>query len=178
MEINAWTHRLRSLYDKAVHFQSEGQTNLETYFTSNEIEFLSSIGLRPINLYDFAEDFIESNEPDWDTFLLIAAARRDFFLYEQNGKPNPAEIASSELPGREATLDGIKWLPRIIAKGRCFLEGGLCDDIMFSCGGDRHFLKTHHLHPADFLRAIWAAKGDDQKILAFVKKTEKRASNS
>lgn len=169
MELNAWTNHLHTLYDKAVAFQREGKTGLDTYFTATEKEFLASIGLKPINVYDFAEDFADGGEPDWDTFLLVAAARRDFFLHEQRGKTNPAEVDSSELPDRKAALAGIEWLPRIIAKATCFLEGGLCHDIMYCCGGDRNFLKKHNLHPADFLRAVWASKGDEQRVLAFVK---------
>lgn len=172
MELNAWTKQLRSLYDKAIDLQRKGQQGAETYFTPEEITFLASIGLKPINVYDFAEDFVDSGEPDWDTFLLVAAARRDFFLYEQDGRTNPHEIDSSELPARKAMLGGIEWLPRIIVKARCFLEGGLCHDIMYCCGGDRNFLRTHNLHPADFLRAVWAAKGDDQRVLEFVQEAE------
>ncbi len=169
MELNAWTKHLRTLHDKAVALQRAGQTDLATYFTPEETSFLASIGLKPINVYDFAEDFAGGGEPDWDTFLLVAAARRDFFLYEQHGQTNTAELDASELPGRKATLGGIEWLPRIITKATCFLEGGLCHDIMYCCGGDRNFLRKHGIHPADFLRAVWAAKGDEQRVLAFVK---------
>ena len=42
-------------------------------------------------------------------------------------------------------------------------------EIMFGCGGDRAFLSEHKIHPADFLRAIWAAKGNTQRIVNFVK---------
>jgi hypothetical protein len=171
MELNAWTSRLRGLYDKAVSRQRAGDTDLTGYFTDEEKTFLASIGLKPINVYDFAEDFAGGGEPDWDTFLLIAAARRDYFLYEQNGQSNTRELDASELPARKATLGGIEWLPRIIVKARCFLEGGLCHDIMYCCGGDRNFLRRHNIHPADFLRAVWASKGDDQRVLAFVQKS-------
>jgi hypothetical protein len=171
MELNAWTKRLRALYDKAVSLYRAGNRNDATYFTGDEKSFLTSVGLRPINVYDYAEDFVNSGEPDWDTYLLIAAARRDHFLFEQQGIGNPAEIRPDELPPKRATLDGIPWLPRIIKKARCFLEGALCHDIMYCCGGDRHFLREHGLHPADFLRAVWAAKGDDKAILAFVKES-------
>jgi uncharacterized protein DUF5069 len=170
MELNAWTKNLRSVYEKAISLYRAGNRSDATYFTEDEKTFLASIGLRPVNVYDFAEDFVTSAEPDWETFLLTASARRDFFLFEQKGASNPAEIPADELPPKDAMLEGIPWLPRIIQKGRFFLEGALCHDIMYCCGGDRHFLKEHGLHPADFLRTIWAARGDDQKILAFVRK--------
>lgn len=168
MEHTTWTTRLRALYNKAIGLFQSGNRDLTSYFSNEETAFLRSIGLKPINVFDFVEDWVGSGEPDWDTFLLIAAARRDFFLHEQKGQSAPTEIRSDELPPRKATLGGIEWLPRIIVKARCFLEGGLCHDIMYCCGGDRNFLNRHNLHPADFLRVVWAAQGDDQKILAFV----------
>ncbi len=171
MELNAWTQGLRARYDKAIACYQNGNRDSAACFDPEETKFLDSIGLKPINVHDFAEDWIHSGEPDWDTFLLIAAARRDYFLHEQKGQPNRKETASGDLPAPKATLGGMEWLPRITAKARCFLEGGLCHDIMYCCGGDRHFLKTHDLHPADFLRAIWAARGNEEAVLAFVKRS-------
>jgi hypothetical protein len=173
MEPNAWTRNLRAVYDKATSLYRDGKRDDTTYFTDDEKNFLASIGLRPINVYDYAEDFVTCGEPDWETFLLIAAARRDHFLFEQKGLAFPEEIRPDQLPPKRATLDGIPWLPRIIQKARCFLEGALCHDIMYCCGGDRHFLREHGLHPADFLRAVGTAKGDDQKILSFVNESTK-----
>jgi Domain of unknown function (DUF5069) len=178
MELNAWTKQLRALYDKAVSIYRAGNRNDASYFTDDEKNFLASVGLRPINVYDYAEDFVADGEPDWETYLLIAAARRDYFLFEQQGVLNAAEIRPEELPPKRVKLDGIPWLPRIIKKARCFLEGALCHDIMYCCGGDRHFLREHGLHPADFLRAVWAAKGDDNKILTFVKESRRTASSA
>jgi hypothetical protein len=174
MEVNAWTRNLRAVYDKATSLYRDGKRDDATYFSDDEKDFLASIGLRPINVYDYAEDFVTSGEPDWETFLLIAAARRDHFLFEQKGLANPEEIRPDQLPPKRATLDGIPWLPRIIQKARCFLEGALCHDIMYCCGGDRHFLREHGLHPADFLRAVATAKGNDQKILSFVNESTKK----
>jgi len=168
MDHTTWTKRLRALYDKAFALYQKANHDLESYFTEEETASLASIGLKPINVYDFVEDFVGGGEPDWDTFLLIAAARRDYFLYAQKGKGSVREVQSEELPARKAELGGIPWLPRIIVKARCFLEGGLCHDIMYCCGGDRHFLATHNIHPADFLREVWASHGDDQKVLKFV----------
>lgn len=166
--MESWTKSLHTLYDKAVTQYCAGKQGADTYFEPDEVTFLASIGLKPINVFDYVEDFVDGGEPDWDTFLLVAAARRDYFLYEQKGKPSARVIESEELPARDAELGGIRWLPRIICKARCFLEGGLCHDIMYGCGGDRNFLRRNGLHSADFLRAVWASHGDDQKVLAFV----------
>ena len=169
MELNAWTHGLRTLSDKAVSLYRKGNHAVASYFTADEQALLASIGLKPVNVYDYAEDQVGSGEPDWDTFLLIAAARRDYFLYVQNGQLNPAELTGDELPPKKAALGGIEWLPRLIKKARCFLDGGLRADIMYGCSGDRNFFKCHSIHPADFLRAVWSSRGDDEKILSFVR---------
>lgn len=169
MELNAWTRQLRACYDKALALYRSGRRDEALYFTPEETGFLASIGLRPIHVYDYVEDFAGSGEPDWDTYLLIVAVRRDYFQSVQKRSENPAVISADELPPKDAEIGGIRWLPRIIRKARCFLEGGLCHDIMYCCGGDRRFLKTHGIHPADFLREVWAAKGDPDKILAFVR---------
>lgn len=165
-----WTQQLRPIYDKALELYRSGNRDLESYFTTEEANFLTSIGLRPINLYDYAEDMVNYGEPDWNTVLLIVAARRDFFLYKQNGITATTVTDATELPPKPEELDGIPWLPRIIAKANCFLNGGLCHEIMYGCGGDRRFLKEHDIHPADFLRAVWATGGDKDAMLAFVRK--------
>lgn len=165
-----WTLQFRSLYDKAVELYRTGNRELASYFTKEEVSFLASIGIRPINLYDYAEDMANYGEPDWNTVLLIAAARRDYFIYHQHGSSKTSVTEASELPPKTAELEGIPWLPRIIAKARCFIEGGLCHEIMYGCGGDRRFLKEHDIHPADFLRAVWASGGDEKSVLAFIKK--------
>jgi len=164
-----WSIGLKALYDKAVYEYQSGNHALETYFSGKDIEHLAAIGLRPINVYDYAEDFVKYGEPDWETFLLVAAARRDYFLHEQHGTLSLAEISASDLPAKTDKLEGIEWLPRIIRKAQCFLEGGLCHDIMYGCGGDRRFLKSHGIHPADLLRVVWASRGDSGKVLTYLR---------
>jgi len=165
-----WTQKLREIYDKAVALYKEGNRDLDSYFSYEEKGFLSSIGLRPINLYDYAEDMNGAGEPDWNTVLLMAAARRDYFLYHQHGKTSNVITEAESLPPKPEELEGIPWLPRIIKKAQCFLEGGLCHEIMYCCGGDRRFLKEHDIHPADFLRIVWASGGDTSKILGYFRK--------
>lgn len=164
-----WSERLRAIYDKTIDLYRGGNRDLSSYFTQEETAWLASVGLRPINLYDWAEDATGAGEPDWNTALLIAAARRDYFIVHQKGATATTVTEAAELPAKTEELDGIPWLPRIIAKATCFLKGGLCHDIMYGCGGDRRFLKAHDIHPADFLRAVWASGGDQTKVLAYVR---------
>ncbi len=73
------------------------------------------------------------------------------------------------LPAKDAELEGIPWLPRLIDKAEAKLRGEMPADLMYDCGGDRQFFKKHDRHPADFLRVTWAAKGDARKILRYVR---------
>ena len=73
----------------------------------------------------------------------------------------------------QATLGGYAWLPRIIAKARAKLRGEMPPDLMYSCGGDRRFLKSIGADPADFLQQVWEAGDDDQNILDYVNEKAK-----
>ena len=74
-------------------------------------------------------------------------------------------ISGGEVGGK---LGDIAWLPRIIIKAKAKLRGELHPDIMFCCQGDMNFLSNHDIHPADFLRVVWAANDDDEKILDYI----------
>ena len=169
MKHRPWTVALRQLYDKAISEYRSGNRDPERFFTRKEHRALSRLGLRPINLYDYAEDFLDSGEPDWETVVLIVAARRDYFLSEQKGKMPGRTTPEAALPRKEDKLGGISWLPRLIRKAECFLHGSLCPEIMYCCGGDRSFLRKHNLHPADFLRVTWHAGDDHKRILRYVR---------
>ena len=79
------------------------------------------------------------------------------------------QITPTDLPSREEQLEEISWLPRIIMKAKAKLRGELHPDIMFCCQGDMNFLANHDIHPADFLRVVWASNDDDQKVADYVK---------
>jgi hypothetical protein len=53
------------------------------------------------------------------------------------------------------------------------LRGELDPNTMYSCGGDRAFLKRHDIAPADFLRAVWSAGEDDAKVIDYVKRNSR-----
>ena len=74
-----------------------------------------------------------------------------------------------DLPAKDAKLDGIPWLARMIRKAEAKLHGEMPADLMFGCSGDLSFCREHHLHPADFLRHVWASNGEEGKVLEYVK---------
>lgn len=119
-----------------------------------------------MELYDFAEDRASL---DWETALLIASARRDYFLVVQQRQWSANRVVVEKLPPKTAELDGIAWLPRLMAKAEGRLRGELPPDLMYCCGGDRRFFENYNVHPADFLREVWSADGDSARILEYVR---------
>jgi hypothetical protein len=166
-----WGTNFRDLFDRCVSRYMKGDDDYDSWFNKEDLSFLGSIGYKPREFFDFVEDHCneDGDEPSKETALLVAAVRRDYFLVEQKGKASSKEVAASTLPAKTAALEGYVWLPRIIAKAEAKLHGELDSDTMFGCGGDRAFLSEYDLNPADFLRVVWAAKGDKKKIVHFVK---------
>jgi hypothetical protein len=163
-----WVARFQRCYDKAVDQYRQGNRQPATYFNPAESAFLAGIGCTARELYDFAEDWCQYQAPSFGDTLLITAVRRDYFLTVQHGQPTGKTIAMADLPPKDAAVAGFKWLPRIIAKARAKLRGEMPDALMYGCAGDRQFLQSVNIHPADFLRHVWAAGNDDQRIIRYV----------
>ena len=163
-----WTETFRHCYDKAVVAYAAGHREPTKYFDAAETAFLASIGCSAQEMYDYVED---APELSYDMALLITAVRRDYFLVMQKGQVSQRTVRVEDFPAKDAELAGFAWLPRIIVKARGKLRGEMPNELMYCCGGDRKFLKSVHLHPADFLRMVWAAKDDDQKIIDCVKQS-------
>lgn len=161
-----WTSPVKALYQHALQRYGAGNRDPQTFFTAQEQQELASIGATSMELYDYAED---AASVTWETALLILAARRDYFLVMQHGIPSTQRFTMADFPAKDAELDGIPWLPRIIMKAQGRLRGELPMEMMYCCGGDRAFFAKHDLHPADFLRFVWSVNGDQQKILAYAK---------
>ncbi|MDB9741261.1 DUF5069 domain-containing protein [Akkermansiaceae bacterium] len=165
-----WNDTFTELYKRCLEQYKSGNTDFTSYYTEQDLTFLSSIGYKKRELFDFIEDYADSGTPTPTTALLVASVRRDFFLVVQEGQKSSTEITSGDLPSSGDSLGGIAYLPRIIKKAQAKLAGELDPDLMYACGGDKKFLKNNgNIHPADFLRNVWASDGDEQKILAYVK---------
>lgn len=166
-----WNDTFLALFDRCVATYQSGNHDFESYYSAGDLSFLTGIGHQPREFFDFVEDACEDGEPSASSALLVAAVRRDFFLAVQKGATSDRLLTRDDVPTFGDELAGMPYLSRILAKGRAKLRGELDPDLMFGCGGDRNFLKKHgDIHPADFLRRIWAAEEDDWKIADWVKK--------
>jgi hypothetical protein len=159
---------LKNIWENAVTQYKEGKREPDSYFDDATLAELAAMGLNTMDIYDYAEDFVTGGEPDFETFLMICEARRDYFLTVQAGKASQQTLDSSSLPAKDAEAKGIVWLPRIMPKAIAKLRGELPADTMYCCGGDRKFLKTNNIHPAEFLRAAWAYENDTDKLIDWV----------
>jgi hypothetical protein len=164
-----WQSIFSDLFGRAVEKYRGGHQKAQGLVTGDEKEFLSSIGYTEQEFFDFVEDFAKGGEPTLKTALEVAAVRRDYFLEEQHGIFSTTLISMADLPAKDAEVDGIGWLPRIIVKAEAKLRGEMPPDLMYGCGGDRKFFRTCQVDPAEFLRQTWKARGDSSKIINWVK---------
>ena len=163
-----WNEQFTDLFDRCVTLYRGGNTELGSYYSNEDLQFLRGIGCKPRELFDFIEDYVDERDPTPTTALLIAAVRRDYLEVVQGGQLSEVEITREDLPTFGDTLGELPYLPRILTKARAKLRGELDPDIMYCCGGDRKFLREHGIHPADFLRLVWAAGDDEGKIVELV----------
>jgi len=169
MEAYTYQKTLLDIWTEGVRAYKAGGREADSFFDDETVSSLASIGLKPIEVYDFVEDFCERGEPDFSTFLMVSEARRDYFLTEQSGERSTHEISMDALPPKSEALDGIEWLPRLIPKAEAKLKGEMPRDLMYCCGGDRKFFKENNIHPAEFLRVAWAYMGKPEKISEWVR---------
>jgi len=165
----AWDQEFLALFERCcARYRADG-SNHTTLFNEADRAFLASIGCREREFFDYVEDWADDAAPRPETALLIAAVRRDYFLHVQHGVNDPEIMPACDLPARDAEIDGIPWLPRVLQKAKNKLHGTNCPDIMYCCGGDRAFFRKFGVHPADFLRVVWSAGDDTARILRFLR---------
>jgi hypothetical protein len=160
----------RALYDKAVKLYAAGNTDQASYFSAGEQAFLAANGITVQNIFDYAEDQNNYGEPGYDRALAIETVRRDYFLNVQGGKPSATVIDVAKMPAKTDAVRGIEWLPRLIPKTKAKLRGELPSSLMYSCGGDRNFFRTHDIHPAEFLTLVWRNGDNDEATIDWVVK--------
>ncbi|MEN8772066.1 MAG: hypothetical protein ABF381_09470 [Akkermansiaceae bacterium] len=165
-----WNEKFNGLFERCLSAYRDGNSDFISYYSQEDLSFLASIGYKPRELFDFVEDLADEGVPVQSTALLVAAVRRDYLLTVQKGKTSSKQISRDDVPKFGAELEGIAYLPRILSKAEAKLRGELDPDMMFGCGGDRKFLSENgNIHPADFLRHVWAAAGNPSKVAEFVR---------
>ena len=162
--------KFRAAYDYAVALYAKGQRDSSTYFDASQRAFLATNGITPQYMYDYAEDQLNGGEPGYDNALAIELVRRDYFLNVQGGRPSKTVLNEESLPPKTDAVAGIEWLPRIIPKAKAKLRGELPLSLMYSCGGDRRFLRTHDILAAEFLSIVWRNENNDAAIVDWVVK--------
>jgi len=166
-----WAKIFRELFQDGLEAYRAGRRDAQAMFNAEQVELLKSIGATPQEIFDFVEDTFHGGDPGFETALLVTAVRRDYFMVVQMAQRSGRLIDMDKLPAKAAQLDGIEWLPRIIEKAHAKLRGEMPSELMYCCGGDRAFLREHGIHPADFLREVWAAGDDKKRILEFVRRS-------
>jgi hypothetical protein len=165
---STWQTDFLALFDRSVPRYQSGNEDWNTYFSSEDLAFLRSIGCKPREFFDYVEDHVNYGQPEAGTIVDIAGVRRDYLLKVQHGQLSSHEINPSELPPKTEALGGLPWLPRLIAKAEGKLRGELDPDIMYGCPGDQGFFELHGIDPVEFLRFVWECDGDRDAILQHV----------
>lgn len=164
-----FAQQFRTVYDHAVALYARGQRGPETFFDGQQCSFLAANGISVQHVYDYAEDHNGyGGEPGYDRALTIESVRRDYFLNIQHGRASTTVLDASALPSKSEAVRGIEWLPRLLPKAKAKLRGELPPQLMYSCGGDRNFFKTHDIFPAEFLHLVWRHENDDDAIVEWV----------
>jgi hypothetical protein len=164
-----WKLEFRNIWDRAVAAWKQGKHSAKAMFSPEDVAFLTSIGCTAQELFDFVDDSLNYGDLDYETALAVTGIRRRYFLEVMQGKSTGRVVPMSTLPAKSAKVDGIAWLPRLIAKARIKLRGEMEPDLMYGCGGDRPFLREHNLTLSEFLQLVWDKGDDDRAIVEAVK---------
>lgn len=162
--------KFRALYDKGAKLYASGNTDQASYFNADDKAFLAANGISSQAMFDYAEDHNNYGEPGYDRALAIETVRRDYFLNVQGGKASATVLDVAKMPAKTDAVKGIEWLPRLIPKTKAKLRGELHSSLMYSCGGDRAFFRTHDIHPAEFLSLVWRNGDNDAATVDWVAK--------
>jgi hypothetical protein len=169
-----WKQEFRGVWERGTQAWKEGRRSEQTMFAADDTRFLASIGCTAQELFDFIDDSLNYGDLDCETAEAVTEIRRRYFLEVMGGKPSGRVVPMSTLPAKSAEVDGIPWLPRLIAKARIKLQGEMEPDLMYGCGGDRPFLREHHLTLPEFLQLVWDKGDDDRAIVDAVKAAARR----
>ena len=82
-------------------------------------------------MFDFCDDYVGWGDVIYEHVVELQAVRREHFLNTLNSQPAARRMGMDEFPPKDAEVEGISWLPRLIVKARAKLEGALPTDLMY-----------------------------------------------
>lgn len=177
MSIANWEIEFRQVWERGVAAWKAGRRQPQNLFAPADIAFLDGIGCSAQEMFDFVDDALLYGDFDLSTVLPVTALRRDYFLQVLGGKKTGYVADMDDLPAKSAAVDGISWLPRLIAKARLKLRGEMPLELMYGCAGDRPFLRRMKMDLAGFLALVRDCGDDDRKIVDRVKRTAGMTEN-
>ena len=163
-----YLRQLEDIWRHGVELYKAGVHSADEMFVHEQIAALAAVGQTPREFFDYAEDFVMAGEPAFCDVAAVADIRRAYFIDVQGARASGRVLLPEALPARNAEAAGIVWLPRILAKAKAKLRGELHPEIMYGCGGDRAFLKSADIHPAEFLRKVWQHENDEAAVIRWV----------
>jgi hypothetical protein len=163
------TETLARIHAEARTAYERGCRDPHALLDSDDFQILRSHGISPQFLYDCVDDLSRYGDPSAETFQELASIRSEYFRDVLHSAPPPPVVNECELPPKAQEFDGIAWLPRIIKKAQCFLNGCLCPEIMYGCAGDRSFLASHKKTLPDFLAKVRDSGGDPAALAAYLR---------
>ena len=167
MDHTRYPQRLKSIWQDAVARYSDGQQEPQDFFAAATRHELAGFGLNTMDVFDYAEDYVARGEPDFETFLMVCEARRDYFLHVQHGIASTQQLDPDTLPPKDEAINGIVWLPRILAKAHQ-TTGRTAARNHVRLRGRPPLFRSNNIHPAEFLRRVWAHETDPAQLIEWV----------
>ena len=128
---NSWKTQFRELFDAGAQRRKEGCNEPGAMFESAELDFLESIGCSAQEMFDFCDDYVGWDDVIYEHVEALQAVRYEYFVQELGSQSASHRMEMSEFPPKDAEVEGITWLPRLIVKARAKLAGQLPADLMY-----------------------------------------------
>jgi hypothetical protein len=170
--------QLREVHSRGVAAWREGKRSPSTMFSEADARLLSSFGCTEQELFDFVDDLMAYGEPDLETVCEVQALRLAYLEKVMGGRRSDFVASMDALPRKTDAIDGIAWLPRLIAKARLKLRGEMPPDLMYGCGGDRPFVRRMGTSLPAFLQLVWDCGDDDRAVVEALKASQRAVSGS
>ena len=126
-----WRTQFHDLFFRGVERHKQGRQSPEGMFEGEEPDFLESIGCSTQEMFDFCDDYVRWGDVIYEQVEALQAVRYEHFIEELDSQPASHAMEMDEFPPKDAELEGIAWLPRLILKARAKLAGNLPADLMY-----------------------------------------------